>query len=266
VPHEDLPVVVYRLLKNSNTWASGHILNLAQVRFHNQAFDLESRSLMLMSDLIDQLQPFRAKVKPIRVQKMLTRLVNLSDKGSELSELISAWSWTVGSFKSSNSLNSNRNFDLDYQTTARAALRLRAMRADLLTLLSNLPEESFDANDDEMIIKATFDEFDGSGAGSGDWDSDMKTVVNDNANSRDIAILARHGLLDDMLEHAKVDFSSDQDELSADFIEPQNDKLFESQYNDVYDIEVKLYYVFEKNYSSKAKLSKFCFVHKTFSY
>lgn len=241
MPHEDLPLVVYRLLKKSNTWASGHLLDLAQRRFHNQAYEMESQTLMLMSDLISL-----DNVKPHRVERCLSRMNNLSKKGSELSELISAWSWAVGSFKSSNSITNRIN--LDYQSTARAAQRLRAMRADLLTLLASVPEKTPKGNDDEksqlfdnanneMIMTAQFD--DNEGSTSGDWDVDVKQLMSDNNNSRDIAIMVRHGLLDDMIEHANVDLdmtvNSNEDNLSATIIEANNDKVIDSQYNDQYD-------------------------------
>jgi hypothetical protein len=239
VPHEDLPLVVYRLLKKSNTWASGHLLDLAQRRFHNQAYEMESRTLLLMSDLISL-----EHVKPHRVERCLSRMNNLSKKGSELSELISAWSWAVGSFKSSNSVTNRIN--LDYQSTARAAQRLRAMRADLLTLLANVPMQDeksqlFDNDDNEMIMNAKIDNEEGST--SGDWDVDVKQLMSDNNNSRDIALMVRHGLLDDMMQNANVDLdivptSDDSDDLSATIIEPDNDKEMESQYTEYYTTNI----------------------------
>lgn len=171
-------------------------------------------------------------------------MVNMSKKGSELSELISAWSWAVGSFKSSNS-NLNR-INLDYQSTARAAQRLRAMRSDLMLLLNNIPEDQikpkeqndsesqlFDKNTNEMIITAQFDEYEGST--SGDWDVDVAQLMDDNKNNRDLAIMVRHGLLDDMIDNVKTDMNpltSADSQLNAKILEPATDKIAESQYTD----------------------------------
>merc|ERR1712176_197011 len=137
---------------------------------------------MLMSDLISL-----EHVKPSRVERCLSRMVNMSKKGSELSELISAWSWAVGSFKSSNS-NLNR-INLDYQSTARAAQRLRAMRSDLMLLLNNIPEDQIKPKEQNDSESQLFDK---------------------NTNA----------------------FTSADNQLNAQILEPTNDKIGESQYND----------------------------------
>lgn len=146
---------------------------------------------------------------------------------SELSELISAWSWAVGTFKGDSEIS--RRINLDYQSTALAAQRLRGMKSDLITLLQNAPivtpspdlekmkksQHSASLIEDNSKVQVE---------GSGEWEVDMQKLQQE--NEKDMAIMVRHGLIDDMLENSKIDFSKDShdDPLSVDLIEQKQQK------------------------------------------
>ena len=146
---------------------------------------------------------------------------------SELSELISAWSWAVGTFKGDSEIS--RRINLDYQSTALAAQRLRGMKSDLITLLQNAPivtpspdlekmeksQHSASLIEDNSKVQVE---------GSGEWEVDMQKLQQE--NEKDMAIMVRHGLIDDMLENSKIDFSkeSHDDPLSVDLIEQKQQK------------------------------------------
>ena len=176
-----------------------------------------------MSDLI----AFET-VKPERVQRALTRMSNLSKKGAELAELISAWTWAVGSFQEASSNSITNRIDLDYQKTADEAERLRLMRTDLLHLLGALPDKE-KPSDNGIVLNAKLSDEDEEGSSaSGDWDIDLGQLLNDNENSRDVALMVRHGLLDDMIDTTRVEMGTNpvDSASSAVFLAPESDKDF----------------------------------------
>jgi len=190
VPHTELPFVIYRLLKKSNVWASRHLLVQAQERFDTQSYDMESETVMLMSDLINQ-----ERIQEGRVARILGRSQSLAAKGDELAELIVAWDMAAHSI----TLNKSDVINLDSKRTEDAAGRLRGIRADLFQLLNGMPDSYFEENEQQ----------DGSGA-SGDYeytavyddkDDDTVELVFDNNTGTfdDVAILVRNGALDESL-------------------------------------------------------------------
>ena len=147
---------------------------------------------------------------------------------SELSELISAWSWAVGTFQGADPLISRR-VNLDYQSTALAAQRLRGMKSDLITLLQNAPIVTPSPDLEKMknsspSVSLIDDNSKAQLEGSGEWEVDMQKLQQE--NEKDMALMVRHGLIDDMLENSKIDFSkkSEDDPLSVDFIEQKQQK------------------------------------------
>ena len=171
-------------------WASRHLLVQAQERFDTQSYDMESETVMLMSDLINQ-----ERIQEGRVARILGRSQSLAAKGDELAELIVAWDMAAHSI----TLNKSDVINLDSKRTEDAAGRLRGIRADLFQLLNGMPDSYFEENEQQ----------DGSGA-SGDYeytavyddkDDDTVELVFDNNTGTfdDVAILVRNGALDESL-------------------------------------------------------------------
>ena len=145
---------------------------------------------MLMSDLMVDLGI--KTIKPSRVQRVLRRLTGLSDKGDELAELIQAWGWASRSITATGTSRPHTN--LDSQKTESDVQRLRGIRADLLTLLANVPDEHFESVDTVTDV----------GAGSGDFSGDgdiltinMELINENNAMGDDIALLVNNGIITD---------------------------------------------------------------------
>jgi len=186
--------VIYRLLKKSNVWASRHLLVQAQERFDEQSYDMESETVMLMSDLINQ-----ERIQEGRVARILGRSQSLAAKGDELAELIDAWDMAAHSI----TLNKSDVINLDSKRTEDAAGRLRGIRADLFQLLNGMPDSFFESNDQQQDGSGASGDYDDYAAAYNDEDKDDDTVElvfdNNTGTFDDVAILVRNGALDESL-------------------------------------------------------------------
>ena len=186
--------MIYRLLKKSNVWASRHLLVQAQERFDEQSYDMESETVMLMSDLINQ-----ERIQEGRVARILGRSQSLAAKGDELAELIDAWDMAAHSI----TLNKSDVINLDSKRTEDAAGRLRGIRADLFQLLNGMPDSYFESNDQQQDGSGASGDYDDYAAAYNDEDKDDDTVElvfdNNTGTFDDVAILVRNGALDESL-------------------------------------------------------------------
>lgn len=246
VSHGELPFVVYRLLKKSNVWASGHLLSLAQERFDQQSFDMESETLMLMSDLFDTARyesylrtpiiPTHSRIRAGRVQRILQRLDSLADKGDELAELISAWSWASGPIKIKSAYAIS---NLNSQKTENGAQRLRGIRADLLTLLANVPDETFNSPANPENVSDSLTDFSGDGSGDSLEDQAVELIYSPDvvdqtkaSSQQNHAYLVRHGLVEN--DDSLFDGSNNQnlgeniitDDVITDEVDMTNQRAF----------------------------------------
>ena len=237
VSHGELPFVVYRLLKKSNVWASGHLLALAQERFDHQSYDMEIETLMLMTDLLEisrrtTLSAYARLrddliLKPNRIQRILNRLDTLADKGDELAELINAWRFASGPIKIKSAYAIS---NLNSQITETGANRLRGIRADLLTLLASVPDDKIVATPTQNSDDSGNSQDYYSGDGSGDYLVDDvittedlvynpagESAYSDLTNPSDqlnLAQLVRNGLIDD----DSIFVNGQQDDLGEEII------------------------------------------------
>ena len=103
------------------------------------------------------------------------------------------------------------------------------MKSDLITLLQNAPIVTPSPDLEKMknsspSVSLIDDNSKAQLEGSGEWEVDMQKLQQE--NEKDMALMVRHGLIDDMLENSKIDFSkkSEDDPLSVDFIEQKQQK------------------------------------------
>jgi len=237
VSHGELPFVVYRLLKKSNVWASGHLLALAQERFDHQSYDMEIETLMLMTDLLEisrrtTLNAYARLrddliLKPNRIQRILNRLDTLADKGDELAELINAWRFASGPIKIKSAYAIS---NLNSQITETGANRLRGIRADLLTLLASVPDDKIVATPTQNSDDSGNSQDYYSGDGSGDYLVDDVITTEDlvynpagesayadltnPSDQLNLAQLVRNGLIDD----DSIFVNGQQDDLGEEII------------------------------------------------
>lgn len=151
----------------------------------------------------------------------LIGLYNALSLSDELKALVNFDQWEKTS-------GENRQVSGKVSKTADEAERLRLMRTDLLHLLDALPEKE-KPSDNGIVLNAKLSDEDEEGSSaSGDWDIDLGQLLNDNENSRDIALMVRHGLLDDMIDTTHVEMGTNpvDSASSAVFLAPESDKDF----------------------------------------
>jgi len=149
----------------------------------------------------------------------LIGLYNALSVSDELKALVNFDQWEKTS-------GENRQVSGKVSRTADEAERLRLMRTDLLALLDALPAAE-KPSDNGIVLNAKLSDGEEEGStASGDWDVDLGQLLNDNENSRDVALMVRHGLLDDMIDttHVEMDTNPIHSASSAVFLAPESDK------------------------------------------